>query len=181
MNRTLLTGRPQSYTTPQLTALVLLRVLIGWHFLYEGVVKIINPYWTAAGFLMESKWLFSGVFHAMVANPLVLRAIDLMNMWGLVAIGLGLILGGMTRAASAAGMLLLVMYYVANPPLIGLTYTAPSEGSYLIVNKNLIELASLAVLTLFPTGAIVGLDRLVFGPPGPDAGGSYSSSEGSAS
>ena len=31
--------------------LVLLRVAIGWHFLYEGVVKILNPGWTAAGFL----------------------------------------------------------------------------------------------------------------------------------
>jgi thiosulfate dehydrogenase (quinone) large subunit len=168
MIRALLTGKPQSYTLPQLSALVFLRVFIGWHFLYEGVVKILNPNWTAAGFLMESKWLFSGVFHAMASNQFLLRAVDLMNMWGLVAIGLGLILGGMTRAATVSGMLLLVMYYVANPPLIGLTYTAPSEGSYLIVNKNLIELTALAVLTLFPTGTLIGLDRLVFGPPTQD-------------
>ena len=36
------------------------------------------------------------------------------------------------------------------------------EGSYLLVNKNLIELAALAVLWLFPTGKIIGLDRLIF-------------------
>ena len=30
------------YTNTQLTALVILRILIGWHFLYEGIVKVIN-------------------------------------------------------------------------------------------------------------------------------------------
>ena len=36
--------------TPKLTAVqgyarVLLRILIGWHFLYEGVIKAYNPSW----------------------------------------------------------------------------------------------------------------------------------------
>ncbi|GAG09256.1 unnamed protein product, partial [marine sediment metagenome] len=38
----------------------------------------------------------------------------------------------------------------------------PVEGSYLIVNKNLIEMCALFVLTIFPTGTIIGLDRLIF-------------------
>ena len=29
--------------------LVLVRVAIGWHFLYEGWVKLSEPGWTAAG------------------------------------------------------------------------------------------------------------------------------------
>ena len=33
-----------------------------------------------------------------------------------------------------------------------------AEGSYLIVNKNLIELASVTLLLVFRTGAIAGLD-----------------------
>jgi thiosulfate dehydrogenase (quinone) large subunit len=149
------------YTTARLTALVILRVLIGWHFLYEGIAKMLSPNWTAASFLLESKWIFQDLFHAMALNPLVLKAVDLMNMWGLVAIGLGLIVGCFTRTATVAGMLLLALYYVCNPPFIGFTYSLPAEGSYLIVNKNLIELCALAVLFLFPTGAIIGLDRLI--------------------
>jgi thiosulfate dehydrogenase [quinone] large subunit len=145
-------------TIAQLSALVILRVLIGWHFLYEGIAKILNPNWTSASFLLESKWIFAGVFHSMALNSLVLTAVDFMNMWGLTAIGLGLIAGCFTRAATAAGMLLLLLYYVCNPPFIGFTYSQPAEGSYLIVNKNLIELCALAVLFLFPTGSI-GLDR----------------------
>ena len=34
-----------TYSESQLTGLVILRILIGWHFLYEGISKLINPYW----------------------------------------------------------------------------------------------------------------------------------------
>jgi len=157
-------GDTLNYTNPQLSVLVILRVLIGWHFLYEGVVKVLNPYWTSAGYLAESKWIFSPFFKFILSHPTLLHAVDLMNMWGLIAIGLGLITGCLTRVASVSGMLLLLLYYLSNPPFIGYKYSAPSEGSYLIVNKNLIELFALGVLTLFPTGNLIGLDRLVFKP-----------------
>ena len=39
----------------QLYGLVTLRVLIGWHFLYEGVSKLINPYWSSAAYLFHLK------------------------------------------------------------------------------------------------------------------------------
>ena len=39
----------------QLYGLVTLRVLIGWHFLYEGISKVINPYWSSAAYLLDSK------------------------------------------------------------------------------------------------------------------------------
>jgi thiosulfate dehydrogenase (quinone) large subunit len=148
-------------THAQLAALVLLRVLIGWHFLYEGLVKVFNPYWTSAGFLMESKWILSGLFSAIVANPAALKIVDTMNAWGLIFIGFGLILGCLTRIAGYAGIALLALYYAAAPPFIGMSYSIPFEGSYLIVNKNLIELCALIVLMLFPTGTIIGLDKMV--------------------
>ena len=31
-----------TYSESQLTGLVILRILIGWHFLYEGISKLIN-------------------------------------------------------------------------------------------------------------------------------------------
>ena len=151
-----------NYTNTQLSVLVILRVLIGWHFLYEGIVKVLNPYWSSAGYLLEAKWIFSGLFNSIVSNPTALKMVDFLNMWGLIAIGLGLIAGCLTRVASISGMILLFLYYVSNPPFIGYKYTAPAEGSYLIVNKNLIEFFALFVLTLFPTGRIIGLDRLIF-------------------
>ena len=42
-----------TYSRFQLTSLVALRMLIGWHLLYEGIAKILNPYWTSAGYLLS--------------------------------------------------------------------------------------------------------------------------------
>ena len=33
----------------QQTGLVVLRTLVGWHFLYEGLVKVVWPAWTRGG------------------------------------------------------------------------------------------------------------------------------------
>lgn len=151
-----------SYGSAQLTALVVLRMLIGWHFLYEGLVKFMNPYWTAANFLSESQGVFSGFFTWLVIDPTRLGGVDFIIKWGLVLIGLGLIAGVITRIATCAGLVLLLLFYLCNPPFPGLTYSIPMEGSYLIVNRTLIEAAALGVLWYFPTGRIIGLDRLIF-------------------
>jgi len=151
-----------NYSSFQLTALVILRMMIGWHLLYEGISKLINPYWSSASYLMESKWIFSGWFQAIVANPTALKVVDFLNEWGLVAIGIGLIAGILTNVATIAGLVLLLLYYLATPPLVGLSYSIPSEGSYLIINKTLIEAAALLVLAVFPTGKRIGFDAWLF-------------------
>jgi len=155
-------ARSPSYGNFQLTALVALRMLIGWHFFYEGLAKLSNPYWTSAGYLSESKWWFSDLFISLAASPGALGVVDFLNSWGVMAIGAGLLLGCLTRAATIAGIVALSLYYIAAPPFVGYTYAMPAEGAYLIVNKVLIELAALVVLLAYPTGKIVGLDRLIF-------------------
>ena len=54
---------------------------------------------------------------------------------------------------------LLFLYYFAYPPFSGYSVSAPVEGSYWIVNKNLIELAAMLVLYWFPSSDITGLDK----------------------
>ncbi len=147
------------YTPFQVAVLVLLRMFIGWHFLYEGLAKLTNPYWTSAGYLAESKWWFAGIFTDIAANPTALTIVDYVNAWGLLLIGVGLMLGLFARSATIVGMVLLFLYYIAAPPFVGFVYSMPTEGSYLVVNKVLIELAALAVLLAFPTGTVFGLDR----------------------
>lgn len=148
------------YTPMQRFVLVALRVLIGWHILYEGFSKLLIPNWSSIGFLNESKWLLSGFSKWIVSNPGVLNTVDFLNTWGLIAIGLGLILGLFTRVAAISGAILLLVYYLNNPPLIGLEYSVPTEGSYLIVSKTLIESMALVLLAVFPSGTIAGLDML---------------------
>ncbi len=148
--------KPQTrITSPLLQSLAtLLRIAIGWQFLYEGLVKAISPGWSSAAFLTESKWLLSGLFHWIVAHPVFLNAVDFLNIAGLIAIGLGLLLGVMIRFSCAAGALLLALYYIANPALIGYFSGLRAEGSYLLVDKNLIELLALLLLCFYPTWGI---------------------------
>ncbi len=151
----------ETYTSLQLTGLVILRILIGWHLLYEGIAKLLNPYWSSTGFLSESKWILSGFSEWVISNPGILNVVDFVNIWGLIAIGTGLIVGLFTRTAAISGAILLFAYYLNNPPLIGLEYMMPAEGSYLIINKTLIEAVALFVLAIFPTGSSVGLDFFI--------------------
>lgn len=157
-----MTNSIKSYSNWQLASLTILRVALGWNFFYEGLSKLIDPDWTAMGYLLDSKWIFAGIFHSMATNTAVLSVVDFMNVWGLILVGLGLILGLFTRLSSIAGMVLLAFYYLSHPPLAGLGYIIPSEGNYLIVNKTLIELFAMWVLYLFPTGKFLGVDRFVF-------------------
>ncbi|MFO7932538.1 MAG: DoxX family protein [Bacteroidales bacterium] len=150
------------FSTWQFWSLVILRVAIGWHFLYEGFTKLVNPDWTSLGYLMDSEGWFEGLFLSMAGNPTLLNILDFLNVWGLILIGAGLILGLFTSVAIIAGMVLLGFYYLSHPPVIGATYVIPSEGNYLWVNKNLIELLTLWVLLLFPTWKTVGIDRFIF-------------------
>jgi thiosulfate dehydrogenase [quinone] large subunit len=145
----------------QLVAIVALRVLIGWHFLYEGLSKLTSPGWSAAGYLSQSRGPFAGLFRGIAADPGLLANVNLLNKWGLTAIGLGLVLGCFTRAAAASGILVILLFYLCNPPFVGYFYSIPMEGSYLVVNKNLVELAALVVVLVTPSGRAAGLDRII--------------------
>lgn len=150
-----------NYSKSQVFWLVTLRMLIGWHFLYEGLTKVLNPQWTSYGYLIDSKGWFASTFTSMATSPHMLATVNFLNEWGLVLIGLGLIAGCLARIASVAGIVLLLFYFLSHPPFIGSTYMMPSEGSYLWIDKNLIEMAALAVLIAFPTSQVFGLDRFL--------------------
>lgn len=152
----------KQYSNFQLTSLVVLRVLIGWYFLYEGLAKVFTPNWTAYGYLIDSKGLFSSLFTTIAENPNLLAISDTLNIYGLVIIGLLLILGLFEKVGYLGAAALLLLYYLAHPPLLNVEYLFPSEGSYLWVDRNLIMLASVVVLLAFPTAKRIGLDRLIF-------------------
>jgi thiosulfate dehydrogenase [quinone] large subunit len=155
--------KKETLSSVQMATVVALRVLIGWHFLYEGLSKLTAPSWSAKGFLLQSRGPLAEVFRWMAADPERLDLVNQLNMWGLTLIGLGLILGCFTRLASAAGVLVILLFYLCNPPFVGYFYSIPTEGSYLIVNKNLVELAALAVIFVTGSGRAAGLDRIIHG------------------
>ncbi len=145
----------------QPAALILLRTLIGWQFLYEGYYKLILPAWTrdgrplpewsAAGFLKAASGPLAGLW-----TPWADRAVET----ALVLIGLSLMLGLLTQMGCWAALVFLTLVYIAAIPGQGIPQTG-TEGVSLLVNKNLIEWSAVLVLICFRTGEIAGLDVLL--------------------
>ena len=152
-------GSGYAYTKAQLTWLVVLRILIGWFFLYEGLATILSPNWTSYGYLMDSKGFFSPLFTMIAENPTLMAITDFINIYGLTIIGLLLILGLFERVGYLGAAILLLLYYLSHPPMLNVEYMLPSEGTTLWVNKNLVMLVTVVVLYFFPTSKIIGLDR----------------------
>ena len=139
-------------------SIAFLRILIGWHFLYEGIVKVYNPDWTSFGYLASAQGPLKPVFQAMTSEA-VLPWVDTLNWAALIFVGVTLILGVLERAGALVGFGLLMLYYLAHPSWPGMEQVN-TEGSYWIVNKNLIEAVACLVLFYQPTGALFGLPRL---------------------
>ena len=148
---------------PAMMALTALRVVVGWHFLYEGIAKLTSPSWSAAGYLKQARGPFAEWFRSLANDPALLANADLVTMWGLAIVGVLLILGLFTRLASVVGVGFIVLFYLCNPPFVGYFYSTPTEGSYLIVNKNLVELCALVVIFATGSGRFAGLDRILHG------------------
>ena len=150
-----------NYSNTQLWSLVVMRVIVGWHFAYEGLAKLLNPNWSSAMYLTDSKGIMAGFFNNLASDPSLMIYVDFLNEWGLLFVGLGLIVGAFSRIASIGGILLLTLYTLSHPALLGVNYAMPMEGSYLWVDKNIVEMAALLVTFLLPTSHIIGFDRFL--------------------
>ena len=141
-----------SYSKMQTAVLLLLRLVIGYHFLFEGMNKLVTPNWSSAPFLLQSNWLFSNFFHFLASSETLLSIVDILNIWGQILIGLSLIIGLYSSLAALFGAVLIFSYYIAIPPFL---------DSYTFIDKNLFELFGFIVIVLFPTSNLFGLDYLM--------------------
>jgi thiosulfate dehydrogenase (quinone) large subunit len=153
-------------STAQKVALIVLRTVIGWHFLYEAYFKIVTPSWspagnplpgwTAAGYLKGATGPLARVFQRLIDSGWTVW-IDRSVKIALLLIGLSLILGLFTRVGLWAALALLILFYLLYIPTSGVPQPN-NEGTYLIVNKTLIEAVAVIVLLVFHTGNIAGVD-----------------------
>ncbi len=118
--------------------ITIIRVAIGWHFLYEGFSKLVMGAWTSQGYLANATGFLSGFYHWLGGSEALVQVVDMMNVYGLILIGLALFVGLFVRIASMAGILLLVLYYFAYPPF-GTSLFGSPDGHFYIVNRNFIE------------------------------------------
>ncbi|WP_422859342.1 DoxX family membrane protein [Flagellimonas sp. S174] len=140
-------------------SITLLRIFVGWHFLYEGVIKLYNPEWTSSGYLASSQGPLKPLF-ALLTQPGIIDWVDMLNITALLLVGITFTLGVFERKGAIVGIGLLALYYLAHPSFPWLPQMNV-EGSYWFVNKNLIELIACLVIYNYPTGHFFGLNYFI--------------------
>jgi thiosulfate dehydrogenase [quinone] large subunit len=132
-------------------SLLFLRLMLGWYFFYAGVSKLLDPAWSAAGYISSSK-VFPGFYH-MLLSPGLLPIVNLFNEWGLTLLGLALIFGLFVRLGSFLGIIVMILYYL---PVFHFPYVGDHA---FIVDEHIIYIAAMMVLVSFHSSNIRGFGR----------------------
>lgn len=137
----------------KITSLIifLLRVSLGWLFLYSGITQVMDKAWSAESYLRGAKVL-PQLFNFLL-DPAVLPYVNLVNKWGLVLLGASLILGLFVRFSAPAGAVLMILYYL---PILQFPHVG---NGFLIVDEHIVYALTLLLLSTISAGQVWGLDR----------------------
>ena len=136
-------------------ALVGLRIVMGWTPFQAGIVKLLDPEWTAAGFLefaIPEGNPFINLWQGWAGNP----TIDFLVQWGLTLTGLGIMLGVLVRWNAFWGAVIMFSFWAASLTG-GLAQGLPLEHGWL-VDDHIVYALLLFGLGAFGAGRILGID-----------------------
>jgi thiosulfate dehydrogenase (quinone) large subunit len=154
---------PVQVTRPALYALALLRLTLGLIFLWAFLDKTFGLEYSTKpgnswldgghptqGYLGSSYGPLEGLFHAMAGNAVV----DVLFMFGLLAVGLSLTLGFATRLGGWAGFAMVLLMYASHP-----IPWAPANGTHPFIDDHVTEAAAMALIALTNSGDWLGIGR----------------------
>ena len=133
------------------TLLFLLRISLGWVFLYAASHQVFVPGWSVAGFLEHTK-TFNGLF-SMFTGPVIAPIVSFIVSWGHLLIGLSLITGLAVRVSATFGILLMLLYWMAH-----MDFPYISDKNSFIIDFHIVDALVLALLIVRQAGQIWGLD-----------------------
>lgn len=129
----------------------LLRMAVGWHFLYEGVWKLMQGgTWSCLSYLDGAQGPLAGLFKWMASQPWLVTTGDYAVMWGLTLIGVSLVTGVLARLAAVFAILLMAMFYAAQPPEPFATAMSGADGRFFLFERNAIEALALLAIAVIP-------------------------------
>ena len=125
---------------------IALRGVLGLQFLFAGLAKFGD--WSAAGYLSNASGPFTDFFLSLAG----LGWVDGLNRWGLLLIGVALLLGLAMRPASFFGAILMVLYYISD-----------FEGNtvYGLIDSHIVYALIFVLFMAGGAGHILGLDGLI--------------------
>ncbi|MBU1126482.1 DoxX family protein [Patescibacteria group bacterium] len=128
------------------TALLLLRVALGFIFLYAAYSKFGD--WSAAGYLASASGPFAEFFQSLAGSVFI----DQLNIWGQLLIGAALILGIFVRPASFFGAVMMALYYLAH---------FEQNTQLGLIDQHIIYILIFVVFMAGGVGHVLGLDGLI--------------------
>lgn len=119
---------------------------LGVLFFYAGITKVLNPNWSAEGYLKGAK-TFPELYNFFL-QPDMLPIINFVNEWGLTLLGVSLLLGISVRLSSYLGALLMLLYYI---PILNFPYAGANS---FLVDQHIIFILVLLFLGEIRAGRI---------------------------
>ncbi len=130
-----------------------LRIVIGFAFFYSGAEKVLGGF-DAQGYLVNVAATngnpLAGMFAWMGQTEWFLAFVNVAVPWGEVAIGLGLMVGFLTRLAAFFGALMMLFFYFGNWDL--------AHGP---INSDFMYMLVFLSVAALGAGRILGLDAYV--------------------
>lgn len=128
------------------TALTL-RILLGWVLFYSGITKVLDPSWTAAGYLENAVPPgnpFVGAWSVFATLP----ATDLLVQWGLTLTGIGLLFGAFVRWNALWAAAMMVLFWASSLPL----------EHAVVIDEHVVYAVVLVSLAALDAGKVAGAD-----------------------
>ena len=142
---------PESMTERRIV--FVFRMLMAWTFLYAASHQVLNPKFSAAGFLRSTK-----TFHDLyinLATPALDPILTFLVSYGHLLIGLSLLVGLMVRVSAACGVLLLMMYWTAH-----MDWPYIENNNNFIVDYHIVYSTVCIYLIVKRAGHVWGLDGI---------------------
>jgi len=131
-----------------------LRLMIGLAFFQSGLDKVLSGSFSAAGYLQNAPPAngspVADLFVAMGSTPWFVELVNVAVPWGEVLIGLGVIVGGLTRLASFFGAFMMLLFYLGNWDI--------SHG---YINGDFAYMLVFLSVAAFGAGRILGVDQYI--------------------
>jgi len=131
-----------------------LRLMMGIAFLQSGLDKVLSGSFSAAGYLQNAPPAngspVAELFVAMGETGWFVAFVNVAVPWGEVLIGLGLLVGGLTRLAAFWGAFLMLLFYLGN-----------WEITHGYINGDFAYMLVFLSVAAFGAGRILGLDAYI--------------------
>jgi thiosulfate dehydrogenase [quinone] large subunit len=132
---------------------VFFRFTMAWTFLYAASHQVFDPDWTVVGFLSHTK-TFHDLF-AVFTTPTMAPITTVLVEYGHLLIGLSLLFGLMVRVSAAAGIMLMLVYWMAH-----MDWPFIENKNNLIIDQHIVYAGVLVLLIVKQAGHVWGLDAL---------------------